>query len=89
MTPSQRWDQFVGLEHHAFYGPMFKRLKAPDLALAGEVIRTYKDLGHFEFNKAMSRHWLDKERPKRWADLEEMLVVANNLAQEKSNETPK
>lgn len=79
-----RWTHFIALEHHAFYCTMFKRLKATDLVTVGEIIRTYADLGQFEFNKAMSRHWLDKARPKNWTDLEELLVVANNIAKEKS-----
>jgi hypothetical protein len=71
------------LEQDAFYGKFFPKLGMRSIALMKEFCDKNEDLKHWEFDSAIQRMFLDKEKPKMWQTMMDILIAVNNSAQTK------
>lgn len=74
------------LENDAFYGQVFLKLGMRLRSVMSDFCEEHKNLSHSEFDAAIQRMFLDKEKPKMWQTMMDMLVAANNKAKDKINE---
>lgn len=59
------------------YKKSLEKLTEAEFDLIVEFIDDHDHLGHLEFEYAVNRMFLDKEKPKGWAVIQEILVVVN------------
>lgn len=76
----KRIEKFHSLKNHAHYARYYTALKQKDIALISEFISENETLKKDEFEMKMNRFFLElKDRPKNWAMLSELLMIANNV----------
>jgi hypothetical protein len=75
---SNRLILFNNFKNHAWLSRVFDRLKNSDLDIAIRFIETndHLDIGNFEL--AINRMFLDKEKPRRYKEILELLTCANS-----------
>ena len=62
------------------YAKSVTRLSESEFDLMVDFIDDNDDLGHLEFEYAVNRMFLDREKPKHWAIIQELLTVANTAS---------
>lgn len=76
----KRIDKFHSLKNHAHYSRYYTALKQRDIALISKFISENETLDKANFEMKMNRFFLElKDRPKNWAILSELLMIANNV----------
>lgn len=68
-----------GLETHPWFCRVYKRLGASDLEAMIAWAREREALSAEEWEKAVNRMYMDRERPRRWKEIMELLTVAGSL----------
>lgn len=66
---------FENLHEHPWYGPRINKLKKPELMMMGDFIEENGELETNEFVHKVNRMFINKEKPKNWAMIMEMLTV--------------
>lgn len=67
---------FEALGGHAWYGRAIASLSRAELQLCRNFIVEHSDLGNDAFVLALNRWMLDRERPKRWTIMLDLLQAA-------------
>ena len=73
-TRSQIFDSYA---NHPWLKKVYNRLTEADKQIAKDFIAKNDHLGMLEFEYAVNRMFLDKDRPKRFAMIQELLTCAN------------
>lgn len=74
--------KFEALKDHAWHGRSFAKLTAQELSLAREFIASNSTLGKGDFEYAVNRMFLDKQKPKNFMHILELLTCANSASEE-------
>lgn len=69
---------FNNLKHHPWSGRVYKRLNANELELALGFIESNENLDKGSFEYAVNRMFLDKDKPKHFKEILELLTCANS-----------
>lgn len=72
-----RLQNFRNLETHPWFSKLLKRLTKKEVLLAEAFIMENEDLNRGDFDLKMNRLFLDKEKPKNWAIILELLMISN------------
>ena len=80
-----RKQAFENLQHHPWFGKVFARLKPATKALALQFIEQHQSASHDQFIPLVNRMFLDKERPKQWELILDLLTAASVAANQKTN----
>lgn len=75
---SDRIHNFEALSNHPWLGRVYSRLSDSDLRLAREFMEANGDLAKGDFEFAINRMFMDRERPKRYKEILELLCCANS-----------
>lgn len=73
-----RLEYFHEFKNHPWFGRLYKRLSERDMEIAVDFIlkNDHLPIGEFEF--AINRMFLDKEKPKQYKIILELLTCANS-----------
>lgn len=67
---------FRELKNDAFFGKFFKKLSTEEIRICEEFIaNNSQSVSDFEY--ALNRLFLDKEKPRHWKEILELLLSAN------------
>jgi hypothetical protein len=72
---NNRADKFKELSTHAWFKKSYTRLTKSDIDLCELFIAESLDLNSLEFERKVNRLFLDKEKPKNWALITELLIA--------------
>lgn len=72
-----RLEKFQSYKTNAWYSRIFKRLSAADIAFAESWITTNDHLDRNDFESAVNRMFIDKQKPKHWTSIQELIAGAN------------
>lgn len=70
-----RLDRFKALENHAWLKKSYKKLSKDDLQFCFVLLQDTQNLDKNAFASKVIRLWLDKEKPKSWKNIEELLIA--------------
>lgn len=70
-----RLNKFNALKTHAWLQKSFKKLNANELQIVNDFIALYGDKDKNTFASAAVRLFLDKQKPKHWKEIEELLIA--------------
>ncbi len=56
---------------------LFPKLSPSDIDVITSFIREYDSLGYSDFEGALNRFYINKEKPKRWKLILEFLMICN------------
>lgn len=74
MSKTGRLERFRALKDHAWYGRSFRRLGKMERLFCERWIEDRTRLNRNEFEIAVNRMWLDRERPKNWSLIVELML---------------
>lgn len=74
----KRLIRFNELFNHAWHGKNVKKLNKIDLIFITNFIETNNDLSKNDFEMAVNRIFINKERPKNWCIILELLSCINS-----------
>jgi hypothetical protein len=72
-----RKNELLKLKDHAWFGRVYEKMSPVDLEMCFEFIEKNDHLEKGEFEMAVNRMFIDKEKPKKCAIIMEMLTTAN------------
>lgn len=75
----ERLIKLLGFREHPWLGRVFVRLSKADLAFMESFCVENAALGKDDFEKRVNRMFLDRERPKNWKLILELLANCNTL----------
>lgn len=75
---SQRLEKFHSFSKHAWLQKVYARLKKSDLSLVEGFILEHDHLDKEKFELAVNRMFLEKEKPKNWTLVLELLSNSNS-----------
>ena len=70
-----RIQRFKNLESHPWFNKLYKKLKKDELELCLSLLVDTKELDKNTFAHKTVRLWLDKDKPKNWKHMEELLLA--------------
>lgn len=77
-------DAFLSLRDHPWFKRVFKRLSEDEIQFCNIFINYHGEADVGEFERAVSRMFMDKPtKPKRWLEIQDLLLAANSIAKEK------
>jgi len=71
---NDRLMRFNKLETHPMFGKSFKKLTPKDLDFCRDLLVSTLNMDKNAFASKVVRLWLDKEKPKNWTRIEEILL---------------
>jgi hypothetical protein len=74
----KRNENFEALKEHPWLGKIFKKLSAKELSLARAFLNIHYGASKGDFEWAVQRMFLDKEKPKNFSIIMELLTCANS-----------
>lgn len=72
--------KFFDLQTHAFAKRLYDKLTTADVELCVAFIKQHDALSQSEFELAVNRMFLDREKCKNWKIISELLSIANAQA---------
>jgi hypothetical protein len=72
-----RLQKFNNLGNHPWFQKLTRRLTSKERLLAEAFISENEALGRAQFEFKLNRLFLDKEKPKNWAIILELLMISN------------
>ena len=76
-TMPYRLKRLNELYSHPMYGPTLKKLEGSELDMIHRFIVENHELPHLDFEYKMNRMFLDKEKPKNFAAMCDVLIAVN------------
>jgi len=67
----------LNLKHDPWFKRVFKKLNNQEIEIAIRFTELNNDLDVNKFEKKINRMFLDKDRPKHWKEISELLSTAN------------
>lgn len=74
-----RIDQFKNLANHAYYGKSIKKLKSVDFDIIYQFISENDHFNKNDFASAVNRMFINREKPKNFTLIMELLDVTNAI----------
>ena len=71
-----RIDKFRALKSHAWLGKVYAKLTKVEIEIGEDLLAKHEDTSRDELATIIVRLWLDKEKPKHWQNLEELLIAS-------------
>lgn len=68
-----RLDIFNSYKEHAWYGKLYNKLSVGDIKIAETFLNENELLDNIKYDLAVNRLFLDKEKPKNWKIITELL----------------
>lgn len=75
---NKRLENFLALEIHPWLGKSFKKLKKSDLEICFKFLKDFESLDKNDFEFKLNRLFLDKDKPKNWMIISELLSNVNS-----------
>jgi hypothetical protein len=75
---SYRLEKFNSYAEHAWLNKAFKKLSKAERDIATDFIKTNDYLGKYDFELAINRMFIDKEKPKNFSIILELLACLNS-----------
>lgn len=76
-SPGMRLKAFHALKDHPWYGRYYKKLTPADVTYAEWFMVYYYGCDKGVFEAAVNRMFVDKDKPRNWAVISELLAAAN------------
>lgn len=70
-----RVERFRALKGHAWLGRVYAKLSKADIQIGEELLAKHESSSKDELATVILRLWLDKEKPRRWVELEELMIA--------------
>lgn len=74
----KRIDYFEAFKNHAWFNRVYKRLSENEREIAHKFIEQNDGLDKGSFELAVNRMFLDKQKPKHYKEILELLTCANS-----------
>jgi len=68
-----RLNKFNSLKNHAYLGKIYSRLSINELSICHSFIELNNNLTVGDFESKINRMFLDKDKPKNWTIVQELL----------------
>lgn len=72
-----RLKNFENLKTHPWLSRIYNKLSTSEIDFAVNFIKTNDALSKSEFEFKVNRVFINKEKPKRWKEISELLVCSN------------
>lgn len=69
-------EYFEQFKNHAWHSRTYKKLSASDIAIAKEFLTSIAKLSKDEQVQKCNRMFLDKDKPKKWKEINELCACA-------------
>lgn len=73
-----RLNKFNSFSSHPWFSRIFSKLKTDDVNFAVRFISENSSLEKGQFEMAVNRMFIGKEKPKRWKEIMELLTCCNS-----------